>query len=214
MSQLLTGKRELEDVIVPTDRETDGLPRPHLYLIPASRELEYTAEELLVSDFMNQRSKRNAIALDNVLAYYLARASDVFNYVILDCPPKLDTLKLAVYRFAQQVIVPVKTDYISVAGAVEHTQEMAKLKQAGSISAELLYILPTMFDTRQVLATQMLHSLQQTYGHHRVATPIPNSVSVKESPAANGQSLFEYAPNSVPAQAYLDLAHKVQAVTA
>lgn len=212
ISKLLTNKASIRESIVPADRAADDLPRPNLFLIPASRELEFTAEELLVSDFMNQRSRRANVSLDDILSHYLAQAAKVFDYVIIDCPPKLDTLKLAVYRFAQQVIVPVKTDYISVAGAVQHTQDLAQLRQAGDITADLLFIVPTMFDTRQVLAGQMLASLQQTYGRQRVTQPIPNSVRVKESPAAGGRSLFEYAPDSTPAQAYRDLVHKVQAV--
>ena len=108
--------------------------RPNLYLLPASRQLEYTTEELLVQDFVNRRSQRNHVPIEDLLNHHLGPAQKVFDTIIIDCPPKLDTLKLAVYRFAQKVIVPVKTDYISVAGAVQHTKELATLRSAGDVT--------------------------------------------------------------------------------
>ena len=210
LSKLLTGRASLRDSILSADRPDDGLPRPNLYLLPASRQLEFTAEELLVQDFVNRRSQRNHVSIEDLLSYHLGPAQKVFDTIIIDCPPKLDTLKLAVYRFAHKVVVPVKTDYISVAGAVQHTKELATLRSSGDVTAELAFIVPTMFDRRQILSTQMLDSLTATYGRGRVTAPIPNAVKVKESPAAGGRSLFEYAPNSPAADAYFDLVQKVQ----
>ncbi len=206
ISKLLTGKASLRQSILSADRTEEGLPRPNLFIIPASIELEYAAEELLLNDFMGQRrGSRKATPLSDIFSSYLAEAVNVFDYIIIDCPPKLDTLKIPVYRFATQIIVPVKTDHISVVGAVQHTQDIAELRRAGEISAQVAYIVPTIHDRRQVLARQMLESLQQTYGANRVVEPIPNSVRVKESPAAGGLSVFEYAPGTDPAQAYQNL---------
>lgn len=206
ISKLLTGKTSLRDSVLAADRSDDGLPRPNLFIIPASLELEYAAEELLLNDFMGQRrGSRKVVGLNDIFSHYLGEAKNVFDYIIIDCPPKLDTLKVPIYRFAEQIIVPVKTDHISVVGAVQHTQDIAELRRAGEISAQVAYIVPTMHDRRQVLARQMLASLQDTYGDSRVVDPIPNSVRVKESPAAGGRSIFEYDPRSVPAQAYQNL---------
>lgn len=212
ISNLLTGKATLKQSIIPADRSADGVPRPNLYLIPASRELEYTAEELLVQDFVGRRSKRGQIPIDDILEHYLSPAVKAFDFIIIDCPPKLDTLKLAVYRFANYVIVPVKTDHISVTGAVQHTKDLAELRSTGDVSAELAFIVPTMHDGRQILAQQMLDGLIDTYGPGAVTAPVPQSVKVKESPAAGGRSLFEYAPRSAPADAYLDLVQRVRAL--
>ncbi len=212
ISKLITGKATLKQSIIPADRSEDDIPRPNLFLIPASQELEYTAEELLVQDFASRRSNRRSVSIDDILTHYLTPATQAFDYILIDCPPKLDTLKLTVYRFAQYVIVPVKTDHISVTGAVQHTKDLAELHTAGDVTAQLAFIVPTMHDRRQILAQQMLDGLLQTYGPSRVTEPIPQSVKVKESPAANGRSLFEYAPKSAPALAFLDLVNKVKAL--
>jgi cellulose biosynthesis protein BcsQ len=58
------------------------------------------------------------------------------------------------------------------------------------------------------LAREVLEAMIGLYGRGYVADYIPESVDVKESPA-RGQSLFEYAPNSVSAVAYGKLVRRV-----
>ncbi|MCI0397500.1 MAG: ParA family protein [Chloroflexi bacterium] len=211
VSFLLKGEVSLKASIVPLDRSAEGLPRPNLFLIPASRELEYAAEDLLNQDYAAaRRPNRDHVPLNNVLSHRLASAIGPFNYIIIDCPPKLDILKNAVYNFADYVIVPTKPDYISVVGAVQHTEDLYRLREQLGVKARVAFVLPTMVSDRQVMDRQMQHDLIKTYGRNRVARPIPLSVKVKESPGAGGQTLFEYAPDSPPALAYLDLVKKVK----
>ncbi|MCA9930802.1 MAG: AAA family ATPase, partial [Anaerolineales bacterium] len=78
-------------------------PRENLFILPASRELEYVSDELV----MRQVSRRsNGFDLSTVLTDALAPVLERFEYIVIDCPPKLDTLKSAVYNFADWVIVP------------------------------------------------------------------------------------------------------------
>ena len=66
-----------------------------------------------------------------------------------------------------------------------------------------------MMRKRQTLAEQTVEALQHRYGNNRVATPIPESVYIKEGPAVGGLTLFEYAPLSEPAVAYADLVERI-----
>lgn len=213
ISYLLKGEASLKESIVSADRSDEGLPRPNLYLIPASRELEYVAEELLQLDFAaSRRPSRKQVPLNDVLSHRLTDAHGLFNYIIIDCPPKLDIFKNAVYNFADYVIVPTRADYISVVGAVQHTQDLERLRTELGVKAQVAFVLPTMVSSRQRMDRQMRQDLINTYGKSHVATPIPLSVKAKESPGAGGQSLFEYAPDSDPAKAYMDLVHKVRSL--
>lgn len=210
ISFLLKGVASLKESIIPLDRRAAGLPRPNLFLVPASRELEYAAEDLLIEDTLaSRRPGRSHIPLNHVLEERFAEASGLFNFIVIDCPPKLDIFKSAVYNFADEVIVPTKSDYISVSGAVQHTEDLERLREATHVKAQVSYVVPTMVRPRQVLDRQMREALIETYGRHRIAAPIPDSVKVKEAPAAGGQSLFEYAPDSDPAKAYADLVRRV-----
>lgn len=213
ISFLLRKQVGLRESIVSADRSSDGLPRPNLYVLPASRELEYATEELSIMDYMNQRRPGfSGATLDDVLIEQLTPALDVFRYIIIDCPPRLDILKTAVYKFADYVIVPTKADYLSVTGAIEHTKDLDRLKKEKKVKARVAMILPTMVSPRQVLDREMRKTLSEVYGKTRIGTPIPEAVVVKESPAVGGRSLFEYAPDSKPAKAYASVVKVMQNV--
>lgn len=197
----------LRSNIIKIDRDDDGLPRPNILLIPASHELEFVTEEMTMRQ-LSQRHKSFDIctALGDALEPLVGR----FNYIVIDCPPKLDVLKRAVYNFADDVIVPVKADYMSFQGAQQHTNDLRSLRDeyGDKIKARLRFIVPTMVSPRQILARNVMGAMVDLYGRAYVADPIPESVDVKESPAL-GQSLFEYAPQSVSAAAYGKLVGRV-----
>ena len=216
VSQLLMGERDLQDSILSADLSARGGPaRPNLYLIPATDQLADAKAELVanaaVQGVMQQLSRRRgqqAVGISDILEAQLADAKQVFSYIILDCPPTLDLLQEAVYRFADAAIVPVKVDYLGAAGAAQHTQGILDA-QADGIDISIKMVVPTFVRERQILARQMLQTLQETYGKNRVALPIPTSVKVEEAPAAGGLTVFEYAPDSKPAQAYWHLVERI-----
>jgi chromosome partitioning protein len=213
ISFLLAGDDSLKKSIIALDRPEEGLRRPNLFLIPATPNLQHVAEQLLVMDVLAERSsgagRREHIPLDHILEHRLQEAVELFDYIILDCPPKLDVLKHAVYHFADEVIVPTRADYVSLVGAVQHTQELDELRTKEGVKARLRFVLPAMVHQRQVLDRQMREALTKTYGPGMIARPVPDSVVVKEAPAAGGLTLDEYAPDSPPALAYADLARRV-----
>jgi chromosome partitioning protein len=140
--------------------------------------------------------------LRDILADRLAPAARFFKWIVLDCPPKLDILKPAVYRYADWVIVPTRADYLSVSGSVAHTKDLAQMiEEDPKVKARILKVLPTMVSPRQVADRQMRTALANAYGQGRIGTPIPVSVKVKEAPG-RGLTVEEYAPGSAPAVAY------------
>lgn len=200
----------LQNNIISLDREEDGFARPNLYLLPASRNLEDITQDLVIMTTM-RTSQRKGFSLDTVLADALQPLLGQFAFIVIDCPPKLDTLKRAVYNFADEVIVPVKTDHVSLVGARQHTDDLYNLhaEDPRKFKARVSLVVPTMQPSRQILATQVVEQMQSFYGRDLVSTPIPESVYVKEAPAAGGQTLFEYAPNSLPSRAYATIVERV-----
>lgn len=202
--------QRLQNNIISLDREEEGFPRPNLYLLPASRNLEDITQDLVVMTTL-RTAKRSGFDLDTILADALNPLLGSFDFIIIDCPPKLDTLKRAVYNFADEVVVPVKADHISLVGARQHTDDLYNLQQEDprKFKARVSLVVPTMMASRQVLATQVVEQMQAFYGRDLVSEPIPESVYVKEAPAANGQTLFEYAPSSSPSRAYALIVERV-----
>jgi chromosome partitioning protein len=209
---------EIHDFVISVDRSAAGLPRPNLFLVPATRELNYAVDNIGAIDSITayqasiSRGRQQLLAarqLDTLLSERLARLTHNFDFIILDCPPNLDALKRAVYDFADEVIVPVKADRLSAIGAQQHTDDLVRMIREFDLKVRISFIVPTMMRARQVLAEETVEMLRARYGSNRVATPIPESVYIKEGPAAGGLTVFEYAPTSAPAKAYAELVEKV-----
>jgi cellulose biosynthesis protein BcsQ len=215
IADVLTGEAPVEEAILHADRSQSGGPaRPNLWLLPASdaladAKLTLVANAALTSvlDQFGGRAAK-AVPTDQLLQTYLAKAVATFDYIILDCPPSLDMLGTAIYHFADAAVVPVKVDYLGVGGTARHTQDIIRA-QAEGIDIRVGVIVPTFVRAREVLARQMMRALIDSYGKSRVAVPIPQSVVVEQAPAAGGLTVFEYAPGSVPAQAYWRLVEKI-----
>ena len=215
IASVLTGEVPVEDAVLHADRSQAGGPaRPNLWVLPASdaladAKLTLVANAALTSvlDQFGGRTVK-AVPTDQLLRTYLAKAVATFDYIILDCPPSLDMLGTAIYHFADEAVVPVKVDYLGVGGAARHTQDIIEA-QAEGIDIRVGVIVPTFVRVREVLARQMLSALIDSYGKSRVAVPIPQSVVVEQAPAAGGLTVFEYAPDAIPSQAYWRLVEKV-----
>jgi chromosome partitioning protein len=212
ISYVLTGAGTLRDNVMSADRVEGGGPsRPNLFLLPASDNLREAKETLLsqltVNMVMSQIRGRNnggdVVPMVEILDERLGPAKEVFDYIILDCPPTLDMLQEAVHKFADAAIVPVKADFHSTSAAGRHTRNILD-DQASGISISIKAVVPTFVDGRLRLTRSMLEQLTKTYGS-LVTAPIPNTVKVAEAPASGGQTVIEYAPDSPASVAYWDL---------
>lgn len=224
LSDLLLDEASAGDCIV-------AVPdRPNLFVLPADDSLADARLELATREAANEaariaaealanrvrgRSARktievgNSSELDNVLNDRLSMALKAFDFIILDCPPSLDVLTDAVYRFADGAIVPVKPDYLSTTGTGQHTRNIVEAQTRG-IDIRTAWVVPTFYRHREVLANEMLKALNRLYGSH-VAPPIPQAAAVEQAPASGGLTVIEYAPDSPAAQAYNKLVELVYA---
>lgn len=219
IANLLTNdKVSVRESLVSADRsKSGGPPRPNLLLIPANDELARAKAYLIAREAASAVAAKfgggssGLVGIDDILVEKMGILRDVFDYIILDCPPSLDALQGAVYRFADAAIVPVKVDYLGAVGTVQHTEDIIAAQDDG-INIRIGLVVPTFVRAREVLAQDILKSLVKKYGRNRVAAPIPQSVKVEQSPASGGLTIFEYAPDSDPAKAYRKLVEKVQNV--
>lgn len=214
IADVLTGSVAAEQAILSADRADAGLPRPNLWVLPASDALADAKLTLVtnaaLASVLDQfgGNRRGAVPTSQLLQTHLAKAVATFDYILLDCPPSLDMLGTAIYHFADEAIVPVKVDFLGVGGTARHTRDIIEA-QARGIDIKVKLIVPTFVRGREVLGRQMLEALTESYGAQRVAEPIPQAVVVEQAPADGGKTIFEYAPESPAALAYWQLVERV-----
>lgn len=166
--------------------ELDILPS-HLDL--ASAELE------LVNIFERERRLRRA----------LEPIQDMYDYIVIDCPPSLGLLTLNALMAANEVIIPVDPGIFPVIGLNLLNRTVEMVRQSNP-SLQILGVVPTLQD-RTALSRDTLDQLRQAFGN-KLLPAIPRRVSIGEAHAA-GQDIFIYDTNGDGAEAFSALLQEV-----
>lgn len=199
IGEVLLQRQHLSEAVISADRSSAGFPRPNLWVLPASDNLE-TAKEALKALSTRQSLQQYGVLLNmpgkdfsllRILEDRLRLALERFQFIIIDCPPSLDSFTQAVYQFADEAIVPVKPDYFSVAGMGQHISNITEAQLRG-IDIKIHTIVPTFNVERHRLDRQLLEELIERHGD-KISTPIPRSQTVAEAPAYQ-QTIFEFDP--------------------
>ncbi len=210
VGEFLLGRQSVREAVISADRAKDELPRPNLWLLPASDNLATAKIELINRSFSQAMMGNANSGLTSLLEDRLGVVAERFNYIIIDCPPTLDVLSRAIYQFADAAVVPVKADYLSTSGAGRHVNDVRQAQVAG-IDIKIHTIVPTFFVQQQRLDKDMLTLLTELYGNRSISTPIPRSQKVAEAPASNGSTLFEFDEKreSPATEAYFNLVERI-----
>ena len=216
LGDVLLHQQHLSEAVISADRSEFGYPRPNLWLLPSSDNLETAKEALRAYSTRRVLDEVGVVSslpsrdfgLLRVLEDQLKLALERFTYIVLDCPPALDAFSQAVYQFADKAIVPVKPDYFSMAGTGQHINSITEAQLRG-ININVHSIVPTFNVKRHRLDKRMVDELMQVHGD-KVSKPIPRSQAVAEAPSFQ-QTIFEYDPRYLnPATvAYQELVDRV-----
>jgi chromosome partitioning protein len=187
----LKPSRSLYHVLVMGLRLQDAIvsARENLDVLAANETL--AAAELYLAGRQNR---------DRVLSTRLAEAKANYDYVVVDCSPSLSLLNQNALVFADGVLCPVACDYLSLVGVRQVVKTVKNVNRLLSHPVQIWGVLPTMYDTRARICNEALETLQEHFGE-RCFSPVRSAIRVKEAPS-QGQTLFEYAPDSNAAADY------------
>ena len=147
---------------------------------------------------------------ENRPIYAIREALQVFredtDVVVIDTAPSAGGIQERAVFAADFVIVPTAVDYLSLEGVSKMMTTLAVLNGQGWHGA-LLGVLPTFYDERTRESSRNLDILQKHFGD-QVLKPIHRSVRLREA-AAEGLTVFEYAPKSRAAEEYRALGRVV-----
>jgi chromosome partitioning protein len=128
------------------------------------------------------------------------------DYVLIDCPPSLGLLTVNALVAADQVLIPVQTEYLALRGLAFFWRTLQQV-QTLNPGLEVLGVLPTMVRGRTKHHQLILKMLQERV-KVRVFAPVPQSVRVSEAHLA-GRSVTELCADHAVAEAYRALALEV-----
>lgn len=178
------------EVILRTDFEG-------LWICPSNIDLAGAELELVMKD------KR-----EFVLKRALSEVKDLFDFILIDCPPSLGLITLNSFAATDSILVPIQCEYYALEGLVQLTNTIKMVKRQLNPSLSMEGVLLTMFDARTNLSIQVVEEVKRVFGNKVYGTIIPRNVRLSEAPSF-GQPIIEYDKNSRGAECYMDLAEEV-----
>jgi chromosome partitioning protein len=170
---------------------------PNLHVIPANIDLS-AAEVHLV----------NEVARESILARIIAKVSNDYDVVIIDCQPSLGLLTVNSLTAAHGVLIPLECEFFALRGVALLVETIDKVRDRLNPAIELDGILPTMYDARTLHSREVLERVVETFGDRVFETVIGRTVKFPDASVA-GTPITTFAPEHQAAEAYRQLAREL-----
>jgi len=133
-----------------------------------------------------------------------------YDVVLIDCPPSLGLITVNALAAADDVVIPVQTEYFALEGLghLAHTIELVQRNLNPRLT--IRGVLLTMYDARTNLSREVEQEVRKHFPS-TFRTVIPRSIRLAEAPS-HGEPVRTYDPLSAGAKAYDELAAEVIAV--
>lgn len=144
--------------------------------------------------------------------YFLKKVLDplreIYDYILIDCPPSLGLLTLNGLTAADAVLVPMQCEYFALEGITLLLQTVKLVQERFNPNLKIGGIFFTMYDSRTRLAQDVVREVQKYFKELVFNTIIPRNVRLSEAPS-HGLPICLYDPSCVGAKSYRKLAQEV-----
>jgi chromosome partitioning protein len=139
------------------------------------------------------------------LAKAVRQVEDAYDVILLDCPPSLGILTINALTAADEVIIPLQCETLSLRGMHHLLETIEDVRSFTNPHLRLRGVIATMFDPRTNLGRDILANVDDKFGLEVIGPPVRKSVRFAEAPAA-GETIFQRAPKVPGAEAYVEIA--------
>lgn len=170
-----------------------------LYIVPSDPNLSYTEVN------MNAQDAKDYFIKDACEVY--ANDEYGFDYIFLDCPPNLGPFVINALVAADEVIIPVKTDYLSYRGVELILDSIRRVKANKRMNPdlEIAGIIPTMYRGNTKDHKEILSILKDK---GEILGIVKESVEAAKGDVEGIPAVIAN-PKSDVAKAYFDIARKI-----
>lgn len=143
-----------------------------------------------------------------ILRNQIEKIKDKYDYIIIDCPPSLNTLTVNAMTTADTVLVPIQCEYYALEGLTQLIHTINLVKERLNPELEIEGVVFTMYDARTNLSLQVVENVKQNLKQTIYKSIVPRNVRLAEAPS-HGMPINLYDPKSAGAEGYRDLADEV-----
>ena len=188
--EMLLGEKTIEECIIKN-------VYPSLSVLPST--LDLAAAELDLVDVPRK---------ELILREKLNSIRNKYDFIIVDCPPALNTLTINALCAADSAIVPIQCEYYALEGLTQLLQTINLVTERMNTSLSVEGVVFTMYDGRTNLSVQVVENVKENIDLHVFKTIIPRNVRLAEAPSY-GMPVIEYDSRSSGAEAYMRLSKEV-----
>jgi len=188
--EVLVNKHPINDVIIKTSI-------PNLDIITSTVDL--SAAELELIDFPGR---------EFTLKFSIQKLKNIYDYIIIDCPPSLGILTLNALVAAKSMLVPLQCEFFALEG-LSHLLKTASLVQK-KLNPNLVIegVVLTMYDKRNKLTELIENDVRKCLDKLVYETVIPRNVRISEAPSY-GKPAIIYDLKCTGSLAYVHLAKEM-----
>ena len=131
-----------------------------------------------------------------------------FDYILIDCPPSLNTLTVNSMAASSTVLVPIQCEYYALEGISQLIYTINLVRERLNPGLNIEGVVFTMYDSRTNLSQQVINNVKENLSQYVFETVIPRNIRLAEAPSY-GEPILDYDPKSVGAKSYNDLAREL-----
>ncbi len=202
--QVFSGQKRLQEV--------KQLVKKNLWIVPANIDLAAVEVELV------DAQGREFILKRAIESFVQQMAGNEFDYIIMDCPPALNTVTINALTAATEMFIPVQPHYLSLQGLSRLLETTALIKRRLNRNLTITGMMLCLYETGTRLAADVTDDLIRFLEESDPSSPwakarifksrIRRNIRLAEAPSF-AQSIFEYAPDSAGAHDYANLIEEI-----
>ena len=143
-----------------------------------------------------------------ILKGYIDTIKDNYDYIIIDCPPSLNTLTVNAMTTANSVLVPIQCEYYALEGLAQLLHTINLVSERLNPDLYMEGVVFTMYDARTNLSLQVVENVKDNLNQTIYKSIIPRNIKLAEAPS-HGKPINLYDPKCAGTEAYRDLAEEV-----
>lgn len=138
----------------------------------------------------------------------LESVAEKYDFALIDCPPSLGVLTLIALTASDEIIVPVKADFLALNGMSQLMETVAVVKKRMNPALEMGGVIATFYNSRRNLDQQIVDQIEKAFPGKLFETKIGQNTALAEAPV-NGTDIFAYNDKSNGALQYAQLTNEL-----
>ena len=158
------------------------------------------AERNLAADVRPDADKLGSLAK--------ALAGEGIEWLVVDCPPRMDAWGWAGLQLCREVLLPMQAEFFSMHGLSQMMETLRAARRKWAGHGALMGVLATMIDPREAIAMEVVEDLRKNLGSQLFESLVFRDPGFVEA-ASHGKTVFDYDLDSIGARCYSELVREV-----